>query len=132
MQRTDAILLDTHTLLWWQAGGDRLSTAAASAIRGADEILVSPVSCWEVSMLEAKGRIELDRTCTRWINDLLEDPRIEVAEFTPQIAVAAGQLDDFHGDPIDRWLFATARALGLSLVSKDREFRRHDGVTVIW
>jgi PIN domain nuclease of toxin-antitoxin system len=30
------ILLDTHVLLWWQAGGERLSTAAARAIAYAE------------------------------------------------------------------------------------------------
>jgi PIN domain nuclease of toxin-antitoxin system len=35
-------------------------------------------------------------------------------------------------DPVDRWLFATARSLGIPLASKDREFVRHDDVSVIW
>jgi hypothetical protein len=39
------ILLDTHVLLWWRAGGERLSTAAARAIARADTVLVSPISC---------------------------------------------------------------------------------------
>ena len=52
------ILLDTHVLLWWQADGTRLSRDAQRAIDRAESILVSPVSFWEVGLLESMGRIE--------------------------------------------------------------------------
>ncbi len=136
MPRTDAVLLDTHTLLWWQADGERLSDLARGHITSAVEVLVSPVSCWEISMLVEKGRVVLDRPTVMWVNDLFTDPRIEVAELTSAVAVEAGQLHDFHGDPADRLIYATSRAAGVSLITKDRrlhDYAQHDhDVTVIW
>lgn len=129
------VLLDTHALLWWQAGGSRLSRTARRAIEEADTVLVSPLSCWEVVTLERLGRIALDRGSSRWVHDLYDTDRIRVAALSPEAAAWAGALgEDFTGDPIDRLLYATARDLRIPLVSKDerlREFASGD-VRVVW
>ena len=136
MPNVEAVLVDTHALLWWQAGGDRLSPAAARRIERADVVYLSPITCWEVAMLVTKGRVALDRPVSAWINDLLATGPADIAELTPAIAVTAGQLPDFHGDPADRIIFATAAARQLPLVTKDP--RLHDlastsrDVAVLW
>lgn len=121
------ILLDTHVVLWWQAGGQRLSAAARRAIDSADAILVSPVSCWEVGLLASKGRIQLDRDPMVWVQDFLETDRVAMAELTTTAAVASARLvaDGFPGDPADGFLYATARERDVPLVSKDEGLRRH-------
>jgi PIN domain nuclease of toxin-antitoxin system len=116
-------MLDTHALLWWKAGGDRLSANAARQIARADTMLVSPVSCWEVAMLVGKGRIGLDREVAQWVRDLFDDPATDVAELSPVAATQAGELDGFGGDPADRMLCATAAELAIPLVTKDRRVR---------
>ena len=65
------VLLDTHAILWWQAGSGRLSARAAREIARADTVLVSPISCWEIGILLGKGRIALDRDVQQWVRDLL-------------------------------------------------------------
>lgn len=104
------ILLDTHVLPWWQADGARLSRRAARAIERADSILVSPVSYWEVSLLEAKGRIRLDRDPFQWVRDMLLDGRLMTAALSPSAAMYAGSLPahGFEGDPADAMIYATA------------------------
>jgi PIN domain nuclease of toxin-antitoxin system len=132
------ILLDTHVLLWWQADGHRLSTAARPAIDSADSILVSPISCWEVGLLASKGRIELDRDAMVWVQDFLETDRVALAELTATAAVAASRLasDGFPGDPADGFLYATARERDVPLVTKDPRLRGHArerrDLRVIW
>lgn len=129
------VLLDTHALLFWQAGSDRLSEAASEAIGSADRVLVSPITCWEVAMLVSKGRIVLDRSVARWVDDLGAGT-VDFAELTPRIAAAAGSLEDFHGDPADRLIYATAREARLALVTKDRRLTDHaaatNEVTIAW
>lgn len=85
MPTTDAILLDTHALLWWQAGSDRLSAVAAAAIDAAARVLISPISCWEVAMLVSRRRVSLDRAVTAWVQDLMTSQQVEVAQLTPAI-----------------------------------------------
>lgn len=132
------VLLDTHALLWWQAGGDRLSSAAAEAIRDAERILISPLSCWEITTLERQGKIGLDRDPLTWVQALFRTPGIQTADLSPTAAAWAGSIDSsrFPGDPIDRMLYATAMDLRVPLVSKDERltaFARLEGtVHVVW
>lgn len=131
----DDVLLDTHALLWWKAGSDRLSARAHDAISTAARRLISPISCWEVAMLVAKGRVSLDRSVRRWVDDLVATD-VDVVALTPRLAAEAGSLTDFHGDPADRLIYATAAAERLALVSKDRRLADHAASTgdvrVIW
>jgi PIN domain nuclease of toxin-antitoxin system len=130
-----SVLLDTHVVLWWQAGGERLSPAATRAIGAADEVLISPLTCWEIATLHRLGRIELDREPMQWFQDLLGSDRIASARLTPEAAAWAGSLaGSFPGDPIDRLLYGTAWDLRVPLVSKDDRLRAAAGsrVRVIW
>lgn len=125
--RRGDVLLDTHALLWWQAGTGRLSSAALAAVTTARRVLVSPISCWEVAMLAGKGRIRLDRPVAAWVRDLFAQDRMGIADLTPAIAVGAAELPDFHSDPADRMLYSTARALQVPLISKDERLHRYAG-----
>lgn len=132
------VLADTHVLLWWLAGGRRLSRVADRAIEGAAHVLVSPISCWEVGTLEQQGRVRLDRPVSSWVAALLDDPRTAVAALSAEAAAWAGSISDdrFPGDPADRLIYATARELRVPLVSKDERlhaFAALDGaVRVVW
>jgi len=132
------IVLDTHALLWWQAGSERLSRPARSRIEAADRILVSPISLWEIALLVGKGRFELDRNVFVWSTDLLAQDRLELAPVTPTAAVGAGLLpaDGFEGDPADCMIYATARELMAALVTKDDRIHRYAaaarGMRIVW
>ena len=132
------VLVDTHVLLWWQAGGERLSQRADHAIRNAKRVLVSPLSCWEVSTLHRQGRIVLDRDPLRWVQALFRLPRVESAALSPAAAAWAGTLDGqrFPGDPIDRLLSATALDLRVPLVTKDERLSEYalaaGDIDVVW
>jgi PIN domain nuclease of toxin-antitoxin system len=131
------VLLDTHALVWWRAGGERLSRAAAREIARADVVLVSPISFWEIATLQEKGRIVLDRDIFNWVSDLLEEEALEIAALSPHVATDAALLGPgFNGDPADRLIYATARELRSTLVTKDRHMqdfaRAGKDVRVVW
>jgi PIN domain nuclease of toxin-antitoxin system len=136
MPIVDAVLVDTHALLWWQAGGGRLSRAATRRVERADVVYLSTISCWEIAMLVTQGRIALDRPVTAWVHDLIATSPADIADLTPTIAVAAGQLEDFHGDPADRIIYATAANRQLPLITKDGRLRDQAkaarDVSVVW
>jgi len=133
---TDSLLLDTHTLLWWQAGSDRLSGRARRLIDGAPRLFLSAISVWELAMLVDQGTVALDRPTQIWVHDLLTDGIVTIAELTPAIAVAAAQLDEFTGDHADRIIYATAVQNQLTLVTKDErlaDYARANGdATIEW
>ena len=132
----ESLLLDTHTLLWWQAGSDRLSGRARRLIDGAPRLFLSAISVWELATLVDQGTIALDRPTQIWVHDLLSDGIVTLAELTPAIAVAAAQLDDFTGDHADRIIYATAVQNQLTLVTKDErlaDYARANGdATIEW
>jgi PIN domain nuclease of toxin-antitoxin system len=135
MPRSERLLLDTHALLWWQAVSDRLSRRALARIDAADELLISPITFWEVATLVRRGRIALDRPTGGWVNDVLADERIATAALTPMIAVTAGAHEHLPGDPADRVIYATATTLAVPLVTKDAsmtEAAATDDVIIVW
>lgn len=133
-----SVLVDTHCLVWLFGRRSRLSAAADAAIEGADHVLISPITWWEVGLLARDGRIRLDRPLGLWIELVLRDRRSITAPLSPEAAAWAGQIGRaaFSGDPADRLIYATARDLRVPLVSKDwriREFAERSGdVDVVW
>lgn len=116
----ERIILDTHALLWWLGGSDRLSSAASDAIESAAAVAVSSVTFWEVGMLVAKGRVALDRPVVGWTHDLVASGEVADVAVDATIAARAAALEGFHGDPADRMIAATAIQLDALLVTTDR------------
>ena len=118
-----ALLLDTCAILYI-ANDLRISPAGRSAIREAStarEVLVSPISAWEIGLLAAKGRLQLLPDAKTWFHDFLERPAVSTAPLESEMALDAWTLPGaFHGDPADRLLVATARALRIPMVTRDR------------
>ena len=131
------IILDTHALLWWVDGSERLSTPAREAIeneRGDQgSILVSAISAWEIALLVDKGRLTLDREVVDWLDQVSRIEGLEFLAVDRQIGVGAVRLPgDFHKDPADRIIVATARRAASPLVSADERIISYPYVETIW
>jgi PIN domain nuclease of toxin-antitoxin system len=128
------IVLDTHAWLWWLTTPERLSDAAGEAIEQTTSVGVSTSSAWEVAMLVTRGRISLDRDVSLWIGQAFAGERVEPLAPSAAVAVSAGLLDrrDFPGDPIDRLIYATARSIGATLVTRDEAIREFDPGSTLW
>jgi PIN domain nuclease of toxin-antitoxin system len=116
------IVLDTHTWIWLVNDDPlltrRMRDVIDAARKGSERLGVSVISCWEIGMLVAKNRIRLSVNVDTWISDSLSLPEMELLDLTPPVAVAASRLPgDFHGDPADRILVATARAFDCPLMT---------------
>jgi PIN domain nuclease of toxin-antitoxin system len=126
------IVLDTHAWIWLVSDPDQLGSAARRAIERDRSRGIAAISCWEVAMLAARGRIELDRDAVSWMDDALEVEELELLPLTPAVAVASAQLGEFHGDPADRMIVATALTHGAVLVTKDERIRALKLVKTVW
>ena len=116
------ILLDTHAAIWIASGvmAPAIAKLADEAARR-DELLLSPISAWEIGMLVRKGRLPLAPTVGDYIRALFGQPGIVTATLTPAIALAASALPaTLQGDPADRIIVATAQAYGARLMTRDR------------
>ena len=128
------VLLDTHAWLWWCTSPQQLSDRATAAIEAVETILVSSISCWELGMLVDKGRLAIDRSIEAWVRQALDRPGLQAVPLGPRAATLAGTLDrtEFHGDPADRMIYASARIEGSVLVTRDRRLRDYDPRGTLW
>lgn len=131
------IVLDTHVLIWWVSGAtDQLSPAAQQAITQEiqdGKIVVSSISAWELAMLVAKDRLALSMDVADWLACV---DQIESITFVPvdnTIAVKSTELPgEFHKDPADRIIVATARKVAAPLVTADEKILAYPHVRTIW
>lgn len=128
------ILLDTHIWIWWVHGDPRLTAAAQEAIRQHEDAAlgVSVISCWEIANLVERNRIALSVSLPKWIDRALRYPGVRLLDLTPTIAVDSTQLPgDFHKDPADRILVATARRHNCPILTADEPILRYRHVQVL-
>ena len=131
------IVLDTHALIWWASGNkEELSVAALQAIESeleGGQIFVSSISAWELAMLVAKGRLALSMDVAEWLSHV---GSIDAVSFIPvdnELAVKSTELPgEFHKDPADRLIVATARKFAAPLVTADEKIRAYQHVRTIW
>jgi PIN domain nuclease of toxin-antitoxin system len=121
-----AVLLDTCAMIYI-ANGETLEPGSWDQIAAAglaDGVYVSPVSAWEIGLLSRPGRrsISFLPDPATWVRRFMARSVVKPAELSNDIAIAASHLPGpLHGDPADRLLIATARDLGMPLVTRDRK-----------
>ncbi len=122
-----SLLLDTHVWLWLAFGAsEKIKASTRKALEQAspaDPLLISIISVWEVALLEAKQRLSLPMTVEAWIERSLDRPDIRLIglERTRTVIDSCHLPGDFHADPADRLLVATARQENAVLVTHDQK-----------
>ena len=108
------LLLDTHVVLWWLQGSDRLKDSVVVLLKDAtNEVFVSAASVWEIAIKQGLGKLEAPDD----LLDLIEQSGFEALSISSFHAEQAGRLPLVHKDPFDRMLIAQAQAEGLILVT---------------
>ncbi len=130
------IVLDTHTLVWWATNDSSLSKKAKSVIereRAGGEIVVSAISAWEIAMLVERETLAFSMDVENWLAIVQQIPGVRFAPIDVDISTKSVKLPgEFHKDPADRLIVATARKFGAPLVTKDLKIRAYDHVKTIW
>jgi PIN domain nuclease of toxin-antitoxin system len=130
------IVLDTHALVWWAAASDELSDSARAAIERelqGGQIVVSAISAWEIAMLVERERLVLAMDVDTWLATIADIDAVRFLPVDTDIATKSVHLPgDFHKDPADRMIVATARKLAAPLVTRDEKIRAYPHVKTIW
>lgn len=123
------LLLDTHTWLWLATGDAKLPVSVRRAIEqyeAAGRVHVGTISMLEIANLARRKRVILPLPLGEWLTKALSEASIGLIGISPRIAAETALLpEDFHGDPADRLLVATARVEDLTLCTHDKEVLRH-------
>jgi len=117
------IVLDTHSWFWmvtqdWK----RFPAAWRNEIELADQVGISPISCYEIVLAEERGRLELPCAAEDWFRDALEPMDIVLLPLNAAVACRAVELSPVHKDPFDRLIIATALVYDGRLASVDGSF----------
>ena len=137
MGRRPLIVLDTHVLVWWVTGQSaELSRKARTAIdkeAAGGEILVPSICAWEIAMLVERGRLQLTMDVEQWLDIVTDIDAVRFVSVNNRIAVkSVGLPGEFHKDPADRLIVATARDAAAPLVTADEKIRQYAYVATIW
>jgi PIN domain nuclease of toxin-antitoxin system len=129
------ILLDTHTWIWSHSEPKRLSHNVLKLIQKTqpDQRAIASISIWEFAMMATKGRITVKIDPRRWLDNAISTSGLRIFELTAEIAMESCHLPgEFHNDPADRIIVATARTHNLTLLSKDRKILEYPHVKAVW
>ena len=126
------LLLDTHALIWWTEGSDRLGERAAGEIaRSANEVFVSAVSAMEIATKFRLGKLPQARILAEAFEEQVHAEAFVPLPVTMTHGRVAGSLQIPHRDPFDRLLIAQAMLEDLILVSNEGGFDAF-GVRRLW
>ena len=126
------VLMDTHALLWWLAGDERLPTVARDAIASrANVVYVSAASAWEIATKHRLGKLPGAGPLAVDFSAEVLRQGFTALEITLSHGQDAGSLPGPHRDPFDRMLIAQARTERMALVSNEQAFEAY-GVVRIW
>jgi PIN domain nuclease of toxin-antitoxin system len=128
------ILLDTCAIIWAVSNPDALSKQARELLVAEDtRVFVSPISAAEIACAVERGRIELNQHWRKWFRSYVDLNGWRLVDITLDIVEEAYSLpDEFHADPADRILTATARTKRMTLLTADQKILGYPHVGAVW
>lgn len=116
------LLLDMHILLWYLEGHPNLPETQLQQIEDRrNQVAVSAVSLWEMTIKIAIGKLELMDDLATVENTLLQQG-IRILPIQTAHLQRLLSLPFHHRDPFDRLIIAQALAEEMILVSDDAAF----------
>ncbi len=128
------IILDTHIWIWWLHDTIKLSRKQKEEIKKNENgiIGISAITCWEIAKLVEYGRLELPYPIADWFKQAFSYPGMELYNLTPEIAIESTRLPgNFHRDPADQIIVATARVYDCPLLTSDEKILSYPYVNTI-
>lgn len=129
-------ILDTHTLIWAITDREKLSEKVKILLENSkNEIFVSSISYWEISLKSAIGKIELVGGNSQ---DLLRESTnlgFKNIPLNPETCSSFRKLTaNYHRDPFDRMLIWQSISENYKLITKDTTINLYktEGLKTIW
>lgn len=120
-----AFLLDTHTFLWFVSGDKQLPVSVRDKIKDINQsCFLSAASLWEITIKEQLGKLHLDISLQE-LFDYVDRNQIEIIPITYEHLLTLAKLPDHHRDPFDRLIISQAIAENLTLLTRDKEFKKY-------
>ena len=129
------ILLDTHVWIKWVNADGSLKADEQNgldALSAQDRMFLCDISLWEVQMLSRRPDSPVIGTLEAWFERATSGDLFQIHPITVEVANELNRLpENFHKDPADRIIAATARVLEVPLATHDRDIIA-SGTVPIW
>jgi PIN domain nuclease of toxin-antitoxin system len=119
-------------MLWWLRDDRRLSPRARAILAdGANEVLWSIASSWELAVKLGTGKLELARPLPHLFAELVGEQGVAMLPISPGHCARVADLPRHHRDPFDRMLVAQAQEQGVPILTADPKLAAYD-VEIVW
>ena len=129
-------LLDTHAFLWTVFSPEKLGRKARTAIIDPNnEICLSSISLWEISLKFALAKLALENCTPESLVAVAREMGLTLSTATAEESASFHQLPRVpHRDPFDRMLAWQAIQRQLVLITKDAALPAYQeaGLKVLW
>jgi PIN domain nuclease of toxin-antitoxin system len=120
-----AYLLDTHAFLWFVSGDSQLPVSVRNKIKDINQsCFLSAASLWEITIKKQLGKLKLNMS----LDDLFQYAdrnQIEIVQITYEHLLTLSTLPGHHKDPFDRLIISQAIAENLTLITRDKGFKKY-------
>jgi len=125
------LLLDTHVVLWLAGDCDKLSTQAKKVLAAEHNVrYVSIASAWEIAIKLSARKLRFDGGLSEYYHVVDRNDFFEIG-LRREYLDLLGSLEDFHKDPFDRLLIATALTEDFTIITADENIHKYK-VNWIW
>jgi PIN domain nuclease of toxin-antitoxin system len=125
------LLLDTHSLIWFLNGDEKLSHKVKIAIENPDnEKFVSVASIWEIAIKISLDKFRFPKGFKHFLS-MIEENGFAMLPITMEHALVLSTLEFIHRDPFDRLLISQCKSDNLVLATKDENIKKYQ-IHTIW
>jgi PIN domain nuclease of toxin-antitoxin system len=126
------LLLDACSFLWMALGSPELSSTAREHIEDpGNDLFLSVVSAWEITVKYGLGKLRLPRPSEVLIPELRRDYGVGSLELDEEAVLHLRRLPALHKDPFDRMLITQALVHGITILTPDPLIRQYP-VRTLW
>ena len=127
------ILLDTCSFLWLvREDVDSLGSKAQSLfLDDSNDIFLSIVSCWEISIKWSIGKLDLQSPPDIFLKTQIADNGLTLLYISLNHATNVAELTFHHRDPFDRLLVAQSMVEGIPLLTADETLSQYE-IQRVW
>ena len=124
-------LLDTHVVLWVGQNSPLLSDKARNAILNVKaEKYVSIASVWEVAIKLGTKKLDINGGLPEFFK-MIDDNGFFTLSVEREYLLRLLTLPEYHKDPFDRLLLATALTESMTLITADENIHKY-GIRCLW
>ncbi len=132
------LVTDSHPLVWYILNSEnrklskKVRTAFDDAVSGRQAIVIPSAVIWEISLnLKSGGSIQLGVSFSEFVERLSQITTFIEQPISNEIVAASHDLD-FHDDPFDGLIVATAVVKELPLITNDSVIHRAKPCELYW